>query len=74
MILTLIKLGHEFDNIQEHILTGLTNLSFDEVFAQLPRHSSITTQSRHFEITLDTLVMLSQSHPCGDSRSVRGGT
>ena len=49
MILTLIKLRQEFDSIQEQILTGLTNLSFDEVFTQLPRHSSIMTQSRHFD-------------------------
>ena len=35
MILTLIKLGIEFDNIQEQILTGSTILTFDDIFARL---------------------------------------
>ena len=73
MILTLIKLEIEFDSIQKQILTGSTIPSFDDVFAQLLRHSSITTQSQLSEVTLDTLVMLSQSHPRSDSRSVYGG-
>ena len=67
MILTLIKLGIEFDNIQKQILSGSTIPSFDDVFAQLLRHSSITTQSQLSEVTLDTLVKLSQSHPRSDS-------
>ena len=33
MILTLIKLGTEFDNIREHILTSSTILTFDDIFA-----------------------------------------
>ena len=69
MILALIELRLEFDNIQEHILTGSSILSFDDVFARLLRHSSTATQSRCFEVTLDTSVILSQSLPCNDSRS-----
>ena len=33
MILTLIKLGTEFDNIREQILTSSTILTFDDIFA-----------------------------------------
>ena len=43
MILTLIKLGIEFDNIQEHILTNSTIPTFDDIFARLLHHSSTTT-------------------------------
>ena len=45
MILTLIKLGIEFDNIREHILIGSTISTFDDIFARLLRHSSIATRS-----------------------------
>ena len=71
MILTLIKLGTKFDNIWE-ILTGSTIPTFDEIFAQLQRHSSTVTRSRHSEASPDTLVMLAPS-PRSDSQSIRGG-
>ena len=73
MILTLIKLGIEFDNIRKQILTGSAILTFDDIFAQLLCHSSTMTQSRHFEVSIDTSVMLSPSHLRGDSRGVHGG-
>ena len=43
MILTLIKLGIEFDNIREQILSGSTIPTFDDIFARLLRHSSTAT-------------------------------
>ena len=46
MILTLIKLGTEFDNIWEQILTSSTIPTFDYIFARLLRHSSTATRSR----------------------------
>ena len=67
MILTLIKLGIEFDNIREQILTGSASPTFDDIFAQLLRHSSTLTQSQHSKVSIDTSVMLARSHPCGDS-------
>ena len=73
MILTLIKLGTEFDNIREQILTGSTIPTFDDIFAWLLRHSSTTTQSRPFEVSNETSVMLAPSQPRGDSQSIRGG-
>ena len=73
MILTLIKLGTEFNNIQEQILIGFAIPTFDDIFARLLCHSSTTTRSRHFEASPDTSVMLAPSHPHGDSRSTRGG-
>ena len=73
MILTLIKLGTEFENIREQILTGSTILTFDDIFARLLRHSSTATWSRCFEVSIDTLVMLAPSHPRGDFRSIRDG-
>ena len=72
MIITLIKRGIEFDNIREQILKGFSIPTFDDLFARLLRHSSTTTWSRHFEVSIDTSVMLAPSHP-RDSRSVRGG-
>ena len=74
MILTLIKLGTKFDNIREQILTGSAIPTFDDIFARLLRHSSTATRSRCSEVPIDTSVMLSQSHPRCDSRSVHGGT
>ena len=59
MILTLIKLGTEFDNIREQILTGSAIPTFDDIFAQLPRYSSTATRSRRSEVPIDTSVMLS---------------
>ena len=73
MILTLIKLGTKFDNIQEQILTGSTILTFDDIFAWLLRHSSTATRSRLSKVSNETSVMFAPSHPCGDSRSIRGG-
>ena len=73
MILTLIKLGIEFYNIQEQILTGSTIPTFDDIFARLLRHSSAATRSRHSEASQDTSVMFAPSNPHSDSRSIRGG-
>ena len=73
MILTLIKLVIEFDTIREQILASSAVLTFDDIFAWLLHHSSTATQSRRSEVPIDTLVMLSQSHPRGDSQSVHGG-
>ena len=73
MILTLIKLGREFDNIREQILIGSTIPTFDDIFARLLRHSSIATRSQHSEASPNTLVMLAPSNPRSDSRSIRGG-
>ena len=70
MILTLIKLGTEFDNIREQILISSTIPTFD---AHLLCHSSIATRSRPFEVSNETSVMLAPSHPRSDSRSIRGG-
>ena len=72
MIFTLIKLGIEFDNIQEQILTGSTIPTFDDIFARLLRHSSTATQSRPFEVSNETWIMLAPSHPRSDSWSFRG--
>ena len=73
MILTLIKLGTEFDNIREQILTGSTISTFVDIFAWLLHHSSTTTRSWHSEASLDTLLTLAPSHPRGGSWSTRGG-
>ena len=63
IILTLIKLGIEFDNIWEHILIGSTIPTFDDIFARLLSHSSTTTQSQPSEVSNETLIMLAPSHP-----------
>ena len=73
MILTLIKLGTQFDNIQEQIFTGSTSPTFDDIFARLLHHSSTATRSRPSEVSNETSVMLAPSHPHSDSRSIRGG-
>ena len=73
MILTLIKLGIEFDNIREQILTGPHIPTFDDILVWLLRYSSITTRSRHSVASLDTSVMLAPFNPRGDSGSIRGG-
>ena len=57
MILTLIKLGIEFDNIYEQILASFVILTFDDIFARLLSYSSIATRSWRPEVPLDTLVM-----------------
>ena len=62
MIILLLNLRPDFENIQEQILTGAVILNFDETLAWLLRHTSIATQSMRIEITLDTSVMVSQSH------------
>ena len=58
MILTLIKLGTEFDYIREQILTSSTILTFDDIFVRLLCHSSTATRSRPFEVSNETSVML----------------
>ena len=68
MILTLIKFGTEFDYIWEQILTGFAIPTFDDIFAQLLRHSSTVTRSRYSEVSIDTSVMLAPSHPHGGHR------
>ena len=73
MILTLIKLGTEFDNIREQILTGFAIPTFDDIFARLLHHSFTATRSRHSKVSIDTSVMFAPSHPRSDSRSIRGG-
>ena len=67
MILTLIKLGIEFDNFWEQILTRPAIPTFDDIFVWLLRHSSIATRSRHSAASPDTSVMLAPSNPHGDS-------
>ena len=73
MILALMKLGTKFDNIQEQILTSSTIPTFNDIFARLLHHSSTTTRSRPSKVSNETSVMLSPSHPLGDSRNIRGG-
>ena len=73
MILTLIKLGTEFDNIRDQILIGFAIPTFDDIFAWLLCHSSITTHSRHSEVSLNISEMLAPSNPRGDSQSICGG-
>ena len=73
MILTLIKLGTEFDSIWDQILIGSAIPTFDDIFARLLRHSSTATRSRHSETSPNTSVKLAPSNPRGDSRSFRGG-
>ena len=68
MILTLIKLGIEFDNIREQILIGSTIPTFDDIFAQLLHHSSTATWSRSSKVSNETSVMLAPSHPRGGYR------
>ena len=72
MIILLFNLRLDFENIREQILTGAVILNFDEALAWLLCHTSIATQSMHIEITLDTFVMVSQSHSKSDSRGRRG--
>ena len=73
MILTLIKLGIEFDNTQEQIFTDSAIQTFDDIFAQLLRHSSTVPWSQHSEASPKTSVMLAPSNPRSDSQSIRGG-
>ena len=73
MILTLIKLGTDFDYIRDQILIGFIIPTFDDIFAWLLCHSSTTTHSRHSEVSLDNLEMLAPSNPRSDSQSIRGG-
>ena len=73
MILTLIKLGTKFDNIQEQILTSSAIPTFNDFFAQLLHHSSTATRSRHSEASPDTSMMLAPSNPRGNSWSIHGG-
>ena len=72
MILTLIKLGTKFDNIQEQIFTGSAISTFDDNFARLLLNLSIATQSRHSKASLDTSMMVAPSNPRDDSQSICG--
>ena len=71
MIILLLNLGLDFENIREQILTGAIIPNFDEALARLLRHTSTTTQSMQYEITLNTYVMVSQSHSRSDFRGGR---
>ena len=71
--LTLIKLGKEFNNIREQILTCSAIPTFDDIFSRLQRHPSIATRSRHSKASSNTSMMFAPSNPRGDSRSIRGG-
>ena len=72
MVILLLKLGPDFKNIQEQILTGDVIPNFDEALARLLRHTSTATQSMCFDITSDTFVMVSQSHSQSDSKGGNG--
>lgn len=61
IILTLIKLGLDFDYIQEQILIRATVLTFEDVFNRLFRNSSIATGSSRSKPISDSTVLLSQS-------------
>ena len=71
MIILLLNLGLDFENIREQILTGAVIPNFDEALTRLLCHTSNATQSMRFEITLDTFVMVSQSHSRSDSKGER---
>ena len=68
MIILLLNLGPDFENIREQILTEAVIPNFNEALARLLRHTSTATQSMRFEITPNTFVMVSQSHPRSDSK------
>ena len=72
MIILLLNFGLDFENIREQILTGVVIPNFDEALVRLLRHTSTATQSMRSDITLDTSVMVSQSHSRIDSRGGRG--
>ena len=71
MIILLLNLGPDFENIREQILTGAVIPNFDEALTRLLCHTSTATQSMRFEITLNTSVMVSESHSQSDSRGGR---
>ena len=71
MIILLLNLGSDFENIREQILTEVVIPNFDEALARLLHHTSTATQSLRSETTLDTSVMVSQSHSQSDSRGGR---
>ena len=71
IIILLLNLELDFENIREQILTGAIIPNFDEALTRLLRHTSTATQSLRSEITLDTSVMVSQSHSRSDSRGGR---
>ena len=71
MIILLLNLGLDFENIREQILTRAVIPNFDEALARLLHHASTATQSMRSEITLNTFVMVSQSHSRRDSRGGR---
>ena len=71
MIILLLNLGQNFENIWEQILTGVVIPNIDEALARLLRHTSTDIQSMRSEITLDTSMMVSQSHSRSNSRGGR---
>ena len=74
MIILLLNLESDFENIREQILIGAIIPNFDKALVRLLRHTSIATESMRSEITLDTSVMVSQSHSQSDSRGGSGNT
>ena len=58
-IILLLNLGPDFENIREQKLTRAVIPNFDKALAQLPRHTSTTTQFMRSEITPDTSMMVS---------------
>ena len=73
MIILLFNLGSYFENIREQMLTGAIIPNFDEALARLLHDTSTTTtQSIRSEITLDTSVVVSQSHSRSESKGGRG--
>ena len=72
IIILLFNLGPDFENTLEQILPGAFIPNFDEALTQLFCHTSTTTQSMRYEITLNTYVMVSQSHSRSDSRGGHG--
>ena len=73
MIILLLNLWLDFENIWEQILIGAVIPNFDEVLTRLLRHTSTAAQSLRSEVTLDTSVMVSQSHSWSDSKGGRSG-
>ena len=71
MIILLLNLRLDFENIWKQILTRVVITNFNEVLARLLHHTSTATQSTTAKITLDTVVMVSQSHTQSDSRGGR---
>ena len=74
MIILLLNHRPNFENIQKEILTGVVIPNFDEALARLLRHTSTATQSKRYEITPNTSMMVSQSHSRSDTRGGHDST